>query len=63
MSRCGIVLAAVFGTAVAACDGKPKEPPPDIIRSQRQVMDKAKGVGDVLQKSADDRREQTDAQK
>jgi hypothetical protein len=63
MSRYGIVLAAVFGTVLAACDGKPKEPPPDIIKSQRQVMDKAKGVGDVLQKSADDRREQTDAQK
>ena len=63
MSRYGIVLAAVFGTAVAACDGKPKEPPPDIIKSQRQVMDKAKGVEQVLQKSADERREQSDQPK
>jgi hypothetical protein len=48
---------------VAACDSKPKDPPPDIIKSQRQVMDKAKGVEQVLQKSADERREQVDQQK
>jgi uncharacterized protein YcfL len=48
---------------VAACDSKPKDPPPDIIKSQRQVMDKAKGVEQVLQKSADERREQADQQK
>ena len=46
--------------AVVGCDSKPKEPPPDIIKSQRQAMDKAKAVGDVLQKSADERREQAD---
>jgi uncharacterized protein YcfL len=52
-----LVLVAV---AAAGCDSKQKEPPPDIIKSQRQVMDKAKGVGDVLQKSADERREQSE---
>jgi hypothetical protein len=55
-------LAAAVFAAVAACDSKPKEPPPDIIKSQREAVDKAKGVGDVLQKSADERREQTDRQ-
>jgi hypothetical protein len=57
---------AVLALAVllaAACDNKPKEPPPDIVKSQRQVMDKAKGVSDVLQKSADERRDQADQQK
>jgi hypothetical protein len=53
-------IVAAMVAAVAGCDSKPKEPPPDIIKSQRQVMDKAKAVGDVLQKSADDRREQAD---
>jgi hypothetical protein len=47
----------------AGCDSKPKEPPPDIVKSQRQVMDKAKAVGDVLQKSADERRDQADQQR
>jgi hypothetical protein len=53
-------LVAASVAAVAGCDSKPKEPPPDIIKSQRQAMDKAKAVGDVLQKSADERREQAD---
>jgi hypothetical protein len=53
-----LIAAAIAVTA--GCDSKPKEPPPDIIKSQRQVMDKAKAVGDVLQKSADERREQAD---
>jgi hypothetical protein len=61
--RPGPFLIAAAIVAVAGCDSKPKEPPPDIIKSQRQVMDKAKGVGDVLQKSADERREQADQQK
>ena len=52
-----LITAAIV--ALSGCDTKPKDPPPDII-SQRQVMDKAKAVGDVLQKSADERREQAD---
>jgi hypothetical protein len=61
MRRWFLVVAGA--AAVAACDSKPKDPPPDIIKSQRQVMDKAKGVEQVLQKSADERREQADQQK
>ena len=59
--RTAVVVLAVL--VAAGCDSKPKEPPPDIVKSQRQVMDKAKGVGDVLQKSADERRDQADQQK
>jgi len=54
------LLVAVAIAAIAGCDSKPKEPPPDIIKSQRQAMDKAKGVEQILQKSADERREQAD---
>ncbi len=61
MRASSLVIAAAV--VVAACDGKPKEPPPDLIKSQRQAMDKAKGVGDVLQKSADERREQSEREK
>jgi uncharacterized protein YcfL len=56
-----VLIAAAI--AVVGCDSKPKESPPDIIKSQRQVMDKAKGVDQVLQKSADERRDQADQQK
>ncbi len=56
-----VIAAAML--AVAACDSKPKDPPPDILKSQRQMMDKAKGVEQVLQKSADERREQADRAK
>ena len=54
------MLLLLIAVAAAGCDSKKKEPPPDIIKSQRQVMDKAKAVGDVLQQSADERREQAD---
>ena len=57
-----VVIAAAI-LAIAGCDSKPKDPPPDIIKSQRQVMEKAKGVEQVLQKSADERREQADQPK
>lgn len=60
--RAGSFVVAAAVVMVAACDSKPKEPPPDLLKSQRQLMDKAKGVGEVLQKSADDRREQVDRQ-
>lgn len=53
----------IAAAALAACDSKPKEPPPDLLKSQRQMMDKAKGVEQVLQKSADERREQADRPK
>lgn len=55
-----LFLVAAAIAAIAGCDSKPKDPPPDIIKSQRQAMDKAKGVEQVLQKSADERREEAD---
>ena len=62
MSRSWGWLALAFA-GVAACDSKPKEPPPDIVKSQRQAMDKAKATEQILQKSADERRKQADEQK
>jgi hypothetical protein len=51
-----MLLAAPLA-ALAACDSKPDESP-DLVKSQRQALDKAKGVGDTLQKSADERAKQ-----
>ena len=62
MSRSWVWLALAF-VGVAVCDSKPKEPPPDIVKSQRQAMDKAKAAEQILQKSADERRKQADEQK
>jgi len=52
-----VVLALVTG-----CDSKPKEPP-DILKAQRQAVEKAKGVEQILQQSADERRGQADEAK
>lgn len=47
---------------LAACDSGPKQPP-DLVKSQRQAMDKAKGVEQTLQQSAGERREREDKEK
>ena len=48
---------------VAACDSRTNNPPPDIMKTQRETMNKAKDVGQVLQQSADQERKQVDEQK
>jgi hypothetical protein len=62
MSR-GWVWLALAVAGLPACDSKPKEPPPDLVKSQRQAMDKAKATEQLLQKSAEERRKQADEQK
>jgi hypothetical protein len=57
------LVAILLCVPLIACDSKPKEPPPDILKSQREAIEKAKAVDQVLQKSADERREQIDSQK
>jgi hypothetical protein len=44
---------------LAGCDSKPKEPP-DILKTQRQAIEKAKGVEQILQQSAGERGERAD---
>jgi hypothetical protein len=48
---------------LAACDSRTSSPPPDIMKTQRETMNKAKDVGQVLQQSADQERKQVDQQK
>jgi len=61
MPRCSLILLPLL--LLAACDTRSGRPPPDLVKSQREVMDKAKGVEQVLQQSADQRREQEEQQK
>lgn len=58
----GILACALVFAMLAACDGGQREPPPDILKSQRQSMEKAEAVEQTLQRSADERREQIDRQ-
>ena len=51
VARVGLALVLVAGL-LAGC-GKSKEPPPDILKSQREQMDKARDVGNTLQQGAD----------
>jgi len=53
MPRCSVILLAL--ALVAACDSRPKEPPPDLIKSQRQAMEKAKGTEAVIDQAATER--------
>jgi hypothetical protein len=55
VARVGLALA--LGALLLGGCGKSKEPPPDILKSQRQQMDKARDVGNTLQQGADRARE------
>jgi hypothetical protein len=59
MSR--TVLALAILVAVTACK-KSEEPPPDIIKTQREAMERAKEVGTTMQKGVDQRGKQADAE-
>lgn len=45
-------------TVLTACS--PKTPPPDLVKTQRQTLDRAKAVEDVLRKQSEDRRRSID---
>ena len=53
-------LLAVYALMITGCDSGPKSPPPDLLKGQRQSMERAKGVEQTLQKSADRRREEAE---
>lgn len=53
--RCVVVLLVLF--AVAGCDTKSSDSPPDLVKTQREAMDKAKGVEQTLQQSAERKRD------
>lgn len=53
MSPRHLFLLFSLSFSLAACEAPP---PPDIIKPQREVLEKAKGVEQTLQKEADDTR-------
>ena len=46
-------LAAIIGMGLAGC--KPAGPPPDMIKTQRDALNKAKAVEGQMQQQADER--------
>jgi hypothetical protein len=55
----GVALAAAV---LAACDGKPRESPPDPAKGQRQPVERAKGVERSLDDAARKRIDEADRQ-
>lgn len=53
-------VAAFVATFLGGCNNKPKveppPPPPQIVQDAKQVLDNAKGVGETLDKQADEQR-------
>jgi hypothetical protein len=48
------------GLLVAACDSGPKEAPPDLVKSQREAMEKARQTEAVIDQATADRRKQVE---
>ncbi len=59
MPRRGLIF--LVGLLLAACNSGSS--PPDLVKTQREAMEKSKGVEQVLQQSADQKREQEERQK
>lgn len=51
---CALLLAA----GLLGCD--PPGPPPDVLKTQRQALDKAKGVEATIEKADEEARKQAD---
>ena len=52
------IVIGLLGLALAGC--KPAEPPPDILKSQRDALDKAKALSGQMQQQLDDRMKASD---
>ncbi|HSI22368.1 MAG TPA: hypothetical protein VK959_05035 [Methylophilaceae bacterium] len=57
-----LLLAAFCSFLLPACDREEQPPPPKLFESQRNAMDKAKGVEDTLQQQADQQMQDIDRQ-
>jgi hypothetical protein len=60
--RYALAMGLASALALAGCDSKPKEPPPDVLKGQRQQMERAKGVEQGLDDAAKKRMEEADRQ-
>lgn len=52
------IVIGLLGLALSGC--KPAEPPPDILKSQREALDKAKALSGQMQQQLEDRMKASD---
>ena len=52
--------AALLGGLIWLTACTPKTPPPDLIKTQRQALERARAVEEVLRKQSDDQRRAID---
>ena len=55
-----LIGAVMLCASVAMLGCKRSEPPPDIIKTQREAMERAKEVGKTMQKSVDEQGKKAD---
>ena len=60
--RLTLLLAVLCSLLLPACDREEQPPPPKLFGSQRNAIDKAKGVEDTLQQQADQQMQDIDRQ-
>ena len=60
--RYALAMGLASALALAGCDSKQKDPPPDVLKGQRQQMERAKGVEQGLDDAAKKRMEEADRQ-
>lgn len=53
-----VMAIALLGVAMSGC--KPADPPPDLVKTQREALNKAKAIEGQLQKQADEQRKAID---
>lgn len=58
MRNSGMILLA--GILLVACDSGQKTPPPDLVKSQREAMEKARQTEAVMDQAAAERLKQTE---
>lgn len=55
MRNVGRIVILLGSFVVAGCDSGPKESPPDLVKSQREAMEKAKQTEAVIDRATADR--------
>lgn len=55
MRKPALIIILLGSLQVAACDSGPKESPPDLVKSQREAMEKAKQTEAVIDQATADR--------
>ncbi len=59
-ARCALIGAIALCVSISVSGCKRSEPPPDLLKTQREAMERAKDVGKTMQKSVDEQGKKAD---